>query len=45
MSIFRKKIKGKNGLVSYYCENQISEYNYAYSDLPKLFADYKIKKR
>lgn len=45
MSIFRKKIKGKNGLVSYYCENQISEYNYSYSDLPKLFADYKIKKR
>ena len=45
MSAFRKNVKGRNGLVAYFCDNQISEYNYKYSDMPKLFADYKLKKR
>lgn len=44
MEAFRKNVKGRNGLVSYFCENQISEYNYTYSDMAKLFADYKLKK-
>lgn len=44
MSAFHKKVKGRNGLVAYYCDNQISKYNYKYSDLSKLFADYKLKK-
>ncbi len=41
MNAFRKKIKGKNGPVAYFCDNQISEYNYDYSDITKLFTDYK----
>ena len=41
MNAFRKKVKGKNGLVAYFCDNQISEYNYDYSDMTRLFTDYK----
>lgn len=44
MTAFFKKIKGRNGLAAFFCENQISEYNYKYSSLTKMFADYKLKK-
>lgn len=42
--VFTKKINGKNSFVKFYSDNQISEYNYPYSKILKLYRDYKREK-
>ncbi|MBE6529156.1 MAG: geranylgeranyl reductase family protein [Ruminococcaceae bacterium] len=39
--LFRKIVRGKNGFVGFYCDNQIAQYNYSYARLWKLYRDYK----
>ncbi len=43
--LFRKKVLGKNAFVGFYCENLVSEYNYPYGDLLRLYRDYKKGKK
>lgn len=43
--LFKKFVKGKNSFASFYCEQQVSEYNYSYLNLFKLFIDYKKRKK
>ena len=40
-----KKMHEKNSFIKYYCDNQISEYNYAYLKILELYKDYKREKR
>lgn len=42
---FLNKVKGKKGLVSYFFENQVDEYKYAYRDIRKLYGDYKNRNK
>lgn len=41
--VFMKKVKGKNGLVSYFYENMVDDYIYDYDHVTKLFSDYKSR--
>lgn len=41
---FLNKVKGKKRLVSFFFENQVDEYKYAYRDIRKLYGDYKKSK-
>ena len=41
LSLFKNHVKGKNRFVGYYCDNQVSRYNYSYLRLFKLYRDYK----
>ena len=40
LQLFQKIIIGKDLLVAFYCDNQVSEYNYSYLNLWKFFWDY-----
>lgn len=42
---FLNKVKGKKGLVSFFFENQVDEYKYAYRDIRKLYGDYKNRNK
>ena len=44
-NIFKKKIQGKDSFLSYYFDNLISEYNYSYGEIRRLYSDYKKMKR
>lgn len=44
-NLFKKAVKGKNSFASFYCEQQVSEYNYSYLSFFKLFMDYKKERR
>lgn len=39
--MFAKKVYGKNVFLGFYCDNQVSEYRYSYTNLLKLYLDYK----
>ena len=39
-SIFMRKVRGNKRIVSYFFENMVEEYRYAYNDLPRLLKDY-----
>ena len=39
-SIFMHKVRGNKRIVSYFFENMVEEYRYAYGDLPRLLKDY-----
>lgn len=39
--LFLNKVKGRNGLVSYFFENMVEDYRYEYRDLHRLYRDYK----
>ena len=43
--LFQKVIRNKNAFVGFYCDHQISEYNYSYAQLWKLYRAYKKGKR
>ncbi len=43
-AVFKKIIKGKASFTCYYCDQQISEYNYSYMNLYRLYIDYKKRK-
>lgn len=40
LRLFERKIKGKNGFVRKYCDDQLSTYNYSYAELIALYRDY-----
>ncbi|MBQ7474612.1 MAG: geranylgeranyl reductase family protein [Clostridia bacterium] len=44
MSVFSRKLRGRNGFAGFYCDNMISYYNYSYSELLKIKSDYKKSK-
>ena len=38
---FLQRIKGKNGFVGFYCDNQLAVYNYEYAELWKMYFGYR----
>lgn len=44
-SFFKKKMRGKDSFLSYYFDNLISEYNYSYGEIRRLYSDYKKEKK
>ena len=42
---FYKKVRGRNGFVGFYCENQVSEYKYSYARLWRMIRVYRKAKR
>ena len=44
-SAFRKKFAGKDAFVAYYCDNQLSEYNYPYAKIWEIGLDYKRSRK
>ena len=41
---FIHKVRGNDRVVSYFFENMVEEYRYAYRELPRLFSDYRKSK-
>ncbi|MBQ3284091.1 MAG: FAD-dependent oxidoreductase [Ruminococcus sp.] len=41
--VFLKKVIGKNGLVGFFYDNMVDEYNYDYKNIRKMYGDYKQK--
>lgn len=44
-SLIMKKMSGNDSFVRYYCDNMISEYNYNYSKIIKMYMEYKKQKK
>lgn len=45
LKLFKTKIRGKDTFISFYCDHQVSDYNYSYSKLLKLCYDYKQRRK
>lgn len=43
--IFTRKVRGNARIVSYFFENMVEEYRYAYRDMPRLLSDYHRSKK